>query len=219
MSQVEQKIDDYVRKGGTDFQDEMWKCNHCEELRLRSTFFNGIYCSEECKVGRELEKVLNEIKYDHKRCFTCLGVLKEVDEPEEHWPDCVVGFQYRVEDGELGLRDHYSNGIREENQRMPSLKESAYAYEIEGETHYQGWKFTDLEDDRIFVKKVREGTICGFCGSTANSLVDDDLRELFKWDFVDRLSREVEFDVDEAMENMVYGDDILGAVKEAMMVT
>lgn len=62
----------------------------------------GSYCSRECYQRSRGRPLLDLFKHDHRWCYTCFRQLKEIDRPPETAPDCVAGFQYHTEHGELG---------------------------------------------------------------------------------------------------------------------
>jgi hypothetical protein len=110
-------------------QPETYQCAReaCDQTRTEATSV-GSYCSHRCHylaTGREL---LKHIRQDHRFCAGCYRQLKEIERPPagqrvyigpvDHEPlrdtvkNCLVGYEYITEHGELGQRSRSLSGTQ-----------------------------------------------------------------------------------------------------------
>jgi hypothetical protein len=98
--------------------------NTCDEV----TSVEGSYCSRRCYQLERGRKLLNLIEHDHRFCAGCYHQLKEIerppvemrvnigpvahDVPADTWKNCLVGYEYVTEHGELGQRTRTRTGAQ-----------------------------------------------------------------------------------------------------------
>jgi len=119
-------------------EDAEYTCAYCDGPRSEEGV-DGSYCSEECSVSHDGQKLLNIIQTAHTHCANCGVRLKEVEKPPKsflvgkdmHSANSIVGFQYTTPEADTG--------------------------EIDVKTDVQGRE------------TVATGTVCGECGNTNHS--------------------------------------------------
>jgi len=89
---------------------ETYSCSQCGDSFPAAAAIKGSFCSSECvdrhRAEKEATRILNQLQYDHRFCFTCFRQLKDVYLPESRWgiPDCFRGFQHRTKYAENGQK-------------------------------------------------------------------------------------------------------------------
>jgi len=121
----------------------------CDKFGKVWEFRDGKYCSSECDVRHQGRQELNDLKHDHRLCYTCFRVLKTINPPK---PD----FEF-IENGHGWTFDEDGN---------PTLQ--YYSQEVT-RTAATGFQFR-TEHATIGQKQrgdqVTGGTICRRCGNT-----------------------------------------------------
>jgi len=121
----------------------------CDEFGNVWEFRHGKYCSSECDTRHEGRQALNEIRYDHRRCFTCFRELKTVNPPKPDFEFTKNGHGWTfTEDGEPTLQ-YYSQEV---------TRKAAIGFQFRTEHATIGEK---QRGDRVVT-----GTICLRCGNT-----------------------------------------------------
>jgi len=109
---------------------ETYECarEECENTRDEVTSIEGSYCSRRCYHLERGRKLLNTIKHDHRFCAGCYHQIKEIERPPvsqrvnigpvdhdavaDTWRNCLVGYEYVTEHGELGQRTRTRSGAQ-----------------------------------------------------------------------------------------------------------
>lgn len=82
----------------------------CDQQRTKHSSVAGSFCSEECAARHEGRKFLNQVRTDHRFCWSCFRARKEIERPTDEArrnldPICdqaLVGFEYHSEHVEMG---------------------------------------------------------------------------------------------------------------------
>jgi len=69
--------------GGRGARGVRLDCPYCGESTPKAALIDG-YCSRDCAAAHRGEKLLRSFKYDHRLCFSCFRVLKDIDHPPEN---------------------------------------------------------------------------------------------------------------------------------------
>jgi hypothetical protein len=89
------------------------------------------YCSHECQLRAQGQRLLNLVKHDHRFCYTCFRQLKEVhDVPawrrrrlDPVTESVVTGYQSRTEHAQLGERREQRPGTLPDDTRRGTICE------------------------------------------------------------------------------------------------
>lgn len=174
----------------------------CEAIGNRWEFHHGRYCSNECETRSDGREVLAKFKHDHCRCFTCFRELKTINPPKPDFEFTENGHGWTInEDGEPTL-EYYSQEVTR--------------------TAATGFQFLTrhaTKGEKQRGEQVAWGTICGFCGNTAQNFHNPDLIERAAIGrLVDLLAGEddVAFDVEELHREYEHTRDLDLAVGRAL---
>lgn len=92
--------------------EERYSCGHgdCDNDRTASTSVAGSYCSRECRDRADGKGLLEDIRQDHRFCWSCFRQRKSIEKPPaqvkrgrgKHTAEAIVGFEYLTEHSERG---------------------------------------------------------------------------------------------------------------------
>lgn len=93
----------------------------CDHEYAEPLAVEGSFCSERCATIHRGEKLLTNIRHDHRYCHSCFRQLKEIERPPSEYTlipgpvdhdaladeakNCIIGFEYITEHATLGLLD------------------------------------------------------------------------------------------------------------------
>lgn len=121
----------------------------CGILGRQWEFHHGRFCSRGCETRNAGRDALSGIQFDHKLCFTCFRILKEVEPAKPDFEFTERGHGWTLdEDGEPRLQ-YYSQEV---------TRDAATGFQYL--TKYAG-KGEKERDDMVIT-----GTICDHCGNT-----------------------------------------------------
>lgn len=91
---------------------DSYECSreNCDEEFPQPQAVKGSYCSRECAVLVQGEKLLGHLRRDHRFCHSCFRQLKEIERPTTEFlrsrqgvaTDAIVGYEYLTPNAELG---------------------------------------------------------------------------------------------------------------------
>ena len=97
-------------------QEDRYDCSFedCDQQRTPSSSVAGSYCSTECAARATGRSFLDDVRQDHRFCWSCFRQRKEIERPTDetlrgrgrHTAEAIVGYQYSTEhtdEGSWGL--------------------------------------------------------------------------------------------------------------------
>jgi hypothetical protein len=113
-------------------QHEIHRCEFCGGHYPEEYGFNRRFCRRQCKYRNIAKARLDDVRFDHRYCFSCFRKLKEVEPPGltkksaergKSIPDCATGRQSYYEHCRPDLRNtRYAPDIPDGRVASPDLR-------------------------------------------------------------------------------------------------